>query len=108
MSRTGKSTGLVAQQFALEQVGGHGRAVYLEEGAVGAGREFVHESREHFLAGSAFAQQEYGDIHVSDQRGLRTNLAHGWTGGHEEDVITEFLDLARVGLLVLSQTLIDD
>ena len=63
--RSGKCSRLVAEQFALQQIGGNGRAIYFQERAVRARREFVNQARQHFFAGAALAQQQYRNIHIA-------------------------------------------
>ena len=67
----------------------------------------MDQAGKHFLAGTAFAEQQHGYINIRDQRGLRADLAHLGAGGDEKDVIAEFFDVAGIGLLIGAQALID-
>ena len=108
MVGAGKRAGFVTEQLALQQIGGHGRAIHLQESAMSARRQLVNQPRHYFLAGSAFSQHQYRNIHIGDQRRLRANLAHGRAGGHEKYVVVKLFDFAGKVLLVLAQTLIND
>src|SRR5580704_2997155 len=99
---------LVAEQFALEEVGGNGGAIYFQERAMGAWGKLVDQASENFLAGATLAEQEHGDVDVRDQRGLRANLAHLRTGGDEEDVVGKLFDVAAIRLLSLTEAEVDD
>ncbi len=105
---SGESALLVAEQFALEQIGGDGRAIDLEEGAVGARRKLVNQASEDFFAGAALAQQEHGNVDIGDQCRLRADLAHLRAGRDEKDVVGEFFDFSAVGLFSLAEAEIDD
>src|ERR1019366_8165592 len=94
----GEGSRFVPKQFAFQQIGGYRRAVHFEEGAVGARREFVDQARQHFLAGTAFAEQKDGDVDIGDKRRLRANLLHRRAGRDEEYVVAKFFDLARITL----------
>ena len=74
---------LVAEEFALEQVGGHGGAVDLEEHLAGAARHLVREERQDFFAGAAFAEDEDWDVGAGDEHGLRLDFAHPFAGADE-------------------------
>ena len=50
---------LVAEQFALEQVGGNGAAVDSDEGPVAARTGVVDGAGDDFLAGTGFAQHQH-------------------------------------------------
>ena len=108
MSSAGEGARLVAEQFALQQVAGHGGAIHFQKRAMGARRQLVNQPRHHFLAGAALPQHQDRNIDIRDQRCLRANLAHGRTGRHEKYVVVKFFDFARQILLVLAQALVDD
>ena len=92
MRSSGKSSGLVAEKFTLQQICGNGGTVDFQKGSMGARRKFVDQFRHHFLTGAAFAKHQYRNIHIGDQRGLRTQLAHDRTRGHEKDLIANIFD----------------
>ena len=98
MGRAREGSRFVSEQFAFEQVGGHRGAVHFEESAVGARRKFMDQPRQHFLAGTAFTEQEDRDVDVGDERGLGADLLHRRAGSDEEHVVAKFLDIAGVGL----------
>src|ERR1700728_3099876 len=106
MSRPGKSSVLVAEQLAFQQVGGDGRAIHFQERAVSPRRELVDQASQHFLAGAALAQEQYRNIYISDQRGLRADLPHNWAGGNEECVFADLLDFASGRHLALTEALV--
>ena len=93
--RASEGARLVAEQFALQQVGGNGGAVHLEEGAMRARGKLVDQARQNFLAGPALAQQQHGDVDIRDQRGLRADLAHRRAGRDEETRRRKVLPLRR-------------
>ncbi len=91
----GKRASLVTEQLAFQQIAGNGGAIHFQKSAMGARRKLVNQPRYNFLAGAAFTQHEDGNIHVGDQRGLGSNLAHGRTGRHEKYVVVKLFYFAR-------------
>ena len=68
----------------------------------------MDQASENFLAGSALAEQQHGNVDIRDQRGLRANLAHGGAGRDEENVVGKLFDFAAVSLFSLAEAEIDD
>ena len=67
--RAGERALLVAEQLALEQRLGDGRAVDRDEAPVAAGRRLVQRARQQFLAGARLAEQQHrrrGGAHPFD------------------------------------------
>src|SRR5262249_36272683 len=60
--RASESAPLVTKQFALDQPGGNGRAIDLDEGPIAARTQIVNRSRNEFLAGAGLSQDEHGGI----------------------------------------------
>ena len=58
----------------------------------------MDQARKHFLAGTAFTEQEDRDINVGDERGLGTDLLHRRAGSDEEHVVAKFFDIAGVSI----------
>src|SRR6202049_4210500 len=108
MRGTSERALFIAAQLAFPQVGGNGRTIYFQESAMSARRELVDEPRQNFFSRAAFAEQQHRNVNVGHKCGLRTYLPHGRTGGDEEYILTDFLDLAGKGLFSLSQALVDD
>ena len=75
--RAGKGAFLVAEQFGFEQVFRYRRAIDGDERLLRAGAAAVHEARQHFLAGAAFAGDEHGGVRARDLLGELDDLRHG-------------------------------
>jgi len=58
----GKRALLVAEQLALQQAGGNGRAIQLDKGALAARAQAMDGARQQFFAGSRLALDEHGGI----------------------------------------------
>ena len=65
---SGKRTSLVAKQLAFQETGRNGRAVHRDESLVAARAGIVNRSRDDFLAGAGFAEQEHGAVDRRDHR----------------------------------------
>ena len=74
---TGEGALLVAEQFALEQLGGYGTAVDRHEWACSARRSLVDGARNDFLAGAGFAQNQYVAVEFGDLANQAIDLADG-------------------------------
>ena len=68
---------LVAEQFALQQPRGDGRAVELDEGALAARAQVVKRTGDEFLAGAGFATNEHRGIGGGDRLDLLEDPAQG-------------------------------
>jgi hypothetical protein len=99
--RASERTFLVAEQNGFEHVLRNRRAVDRNEGAIGAGRMTMNETRQHFLAGARLARDQHRAIagsdasrqvgqaarrigdghHVFGRRERRALLAHGGLAG---------------------------
>src|SRR5208283_4988566 len=106
--RAGEGTRFVAEQLALQQVCGNRRAVDLQESSMRPRRELVNQAGKHFLAGATFAQQQYRDIDMGDQRRLRADFSHRGTRGDEEYIVSNFLDLASRRTFSLAEALMNN
>src|SRR5580698_1240231 len=58
--RTGESAALMAKQLALEQAGGNGSAIHLDERSTAPGTEVMNGLRHQLFAGPGFALNENG------------------------------------------------
>ncbi len=67
--RAGERALAIAEQLALEHVGGHGRAVEGHERTIGAVGRAVDHAREHLLAGAGLAGEEDGQGARGDPAG---------------------------------------
>ena len=85
----GKGALLVAEEFALKQIGRHGRAIDLEEAALAARRQLVDQHGRDFLAGAALSEDEDRDIGARHQRALRLDLPHALAGPDKGSVFVE-------------------
>jgi hypothetical protein len=73
----------VTEQLALDQVLGDGRAVDRHEGARRTARaDAVQRLRQHFLADSAFTQEEHGGLRL---RGAAHHVTHRVEAGRDAD-----------------------
>ena len=57
----GEGAGFVAEQFAVDQIGGQGGTVYRQHRLLGTRACGMHRLRHHFLADTAFALDQHGD-----------------------------------------------
>ncbi len=73
----GKSALLMAEQLALQEPGGDGRAVELDKGPLPAGAEVVQGPRDEFLARARLAKNEDGGVGGSDGLDLLQDVAEG-------------------------------
>jgi len=103
LDRTGKGAGLIAEEFTLQQIGGHGRAIDLHEGAVAAGRHLVDEQGGDFLASAALSQDEDGDVSARHQPALGFDLPHPRAGSDKGGV---FIQGNFLALIVIAGRLI--
>ena len=73
----GEGALLVAEQLALQQPGGDGRAVELDEGAVPPRAQLVQGAGDEFLARARFAPNEHGGVGGGDGLDLLQDPAQG-------------------------------
>ncbi len=66
----------VSEEFAFEEAFGEGAAVDADEGAGGAGAEFVECASDEFFAGASFAREEYGSGGWGDLAGHAVDFEH--------------------------------
>ena len=85
----GEGALLIAEEFAFEQIGRHGRAIDLEEVALAASRELVDEHGRDFFAGAAFSEDEDRDVGARDQRALGLDFLHALAGSDKGGVFVE-------------------
>src|SRR5260370_35311762 len=76
----GESALLMAEQLALQQIFGDGGAIQRQEGRLGSGAVLVDGACDQFLAGTALAGDQHGDIVGSDAAYGFVDLAHGRAG----------------------------
>ena len=98
-NRAGECALLVPEQFALQQSGGDGRTVDLDEGAITASAEAVNGARQQFLAGSGLALDEYGRVGGCDGLNLLEHLAQ--TAAFAHDVFKSILEVDFVFEILL-------
>jgi hypothetical protein len=82
----GEGAFLVAEQLALDQPCGDGRAVELDEGPVAAGAQLVEGAGDELLAGAGLAADEHGGVGGGDGFDL---LQHPAQGGAPADDLVE-------------------
>ena len=75
--RAGEDAFLVAEQLALEQVGGNRAAVDGDEGPLAARAEIVDGARGDFLAGAGFAEHQNGGIVIGNLADQGDHIADG-------------------------------
>ena len=98
LDRAGKRALLVAEQFALQQIGGHCRAIHLHEARLAARRHLVNEKGCDFLAGAALSQDQDRNVSLRYQPALRFDLPHPLAAADKGGVLIQgnFLDLLSV------------
>src|SRR5262249_51609183 len=82
----GEGALFVAEQLALQQAGGDGSAVELDEGAVLAGAQLMEGAGDELLAGAGLATDQHGGIRRGD--GF-DRLQHPAQGGVRADDLAE-------------------
>src|SRR5258708_22733258 len=89
----GKGASFVTEKFAFQQCAWQSGAVYFQErlaGPCGAGMQLP---RDGFLAGSAFAQNQDGNVVVGDFLDLLADGAHGAARRQETGSVIEYFGL---------------
>ncbi len=84
--RAGEGAFLMAEQLALEQLGGDRAAVHRDERPLATGRKVVDGAGGHFLAGAGLAQDQNGGVVLGNLADQRDHVADGlwrcrWGGG---------------------------
>ena len=78
--RASEGAAHMAEQLALDQVVGQGRAVDADQRLAGAARLRVHGLRHQLFAGAGFAGDQHAQIAGCHQRNVFVQLAHGRAG----------------------------
>lgn len=117
---TGEGAADMAEEFALEEIGGDRRAIDRNEGARPAAAEIVNGARHHLLAGPRLAGDEHGHIAIGEPSDPLLDLAHrrtradqpalrsggrrrrGGGGEHAAEKVGERLAPDRLGEIVKS------
>ena len=81
--RAGEGAAFVAEEFALEQRLGNGRAVHLDEGPVAARAAQVQCAREQLFARARFPQQQHAGGGRSHSFQLAQSVQQGRRGAHD-------------------------
>ena len=94
----GEGPPLVPEQLRLQDPLRQGRAVDLDEGAVGAGAAAVQDAGQHPLAGAALALEQDGGLGIGHAQHLHENAAHARALRSQERIAgTAALDRDGVG-----------
>ena len=101
--RAGERALLVPEQFALQQPGGNGGAVQLDERAIAARTQAVNGARQQLLAGSRFSLDQHGGIGGRDRFNLPEHLAQPFAVTHNVFVAIVEIDFGFEVLLLLAQ-----
>ena len=86
LQRAGKRASHVTEEFALEQVVGHGAAIHLDEGATLPRALVVSSASDEFLAHTAFSGDEHRCTGRCDKLNLLHHFPQSWTSA---DDVTE-------------------
>ncbi len=81
--RAGEGATLVSEQHRFQHVLGNGGAIDCDEGLAGTRRTAMDEARQHFLAGTGFAGDQYRAVAGSDATGQRGQTSRGQCAGDE-------------------------
>ena len=89
----------MAEKLALEQAGGNGGAIQLDEGVLAALAQAMNGAREQFFAGSGFALDEDGGIGGRNGLNLPQHIAQA--GAFAHDVVETVFDIDLVFEILL-------
>ena len=78
----GKGALAVAEQFAFDEVGGDGAAVYRHKRLLGARAAVMQSAGDEFLTGAGFTVDKYRRVDLRQGGNFVHQFAHGGTAAH--------------------------